>query len=373
MKKMAKLFLVFLLAVSLAGCVKYNVSMEVKDDKSVTLEVIYGMEISEDMMEGETDSDEGSSDVDADDYKFLEEAGYTVEEFEENKEGTVLSGVKLSKTFNNIDEITASEKIVVDFNVLFSEGDINKIRDAKFFYKDGDNYVANFVFDFLEGADDAEREEYAANDSMFTDLIYKIKLSNKSVANNATTVSEDGKELTWNLSYSKYNEVNFSFVPVNNNSVVGDDNKEPIGDDKESGKATKDNEKENNLLPIIIAVVAGVAVIGGVVAVVVISKKKKNNNNNGMNAAPVMPEVQPMAKPQPVENVPTMETTPVVENVQPLEAAPAVEETPVAEEVPAVETAPVVEETPVAEEVSTEETAPAVEETKNTDAPTDNV
>ena len=42
-----------LLAMSLTGCIKYNVSMEVKDDKSVTLEVIYGMEISEDMFGNE--------------------------------------------------------------------------------------------------------------------------------------------------------------------------------------------------------------------------------------------------------------------------------------------------------------------------------
>ena len=350
MKKMAKLFLVFLLAVSLTGCVKYNVSMEVKDDKSVTLEVIYGMEISEDMFGNEEednstvgedneddywsdeeddswldDEEEESDEVTTDDYKYLEELGYKVEEFEETKDGTTTSGVKITKTFDNIDDITAKEKVTVNFNDLFQEENKDKIKDVKFFYKDGNNYVANFVFDFLDGASAEERKESESGDSMITDLSYKIKLPVKAGENNASKVSEDGKELTWNLKYSKLNEVNFAFA---------------LG---------------NNLLPIIIAVVAGVAVIGGVVAVVVISKKKKNNNNNGMNAAPVMPEVQPMANPQPVENVPAMETTPVVENVQPLEAAPVVEETPVAEEVPAVETAPV------------------VEETKNTDVPTDNV
>lgn len=353
MKKMAKLFLVFLLAVSLTGCVKYNVSMEVKDDKSVTLEVIYGMEVSEDMFGNEAedgttvgedneddywsdeddswsddedddywsdDEDEESDEVNAEDYKYLEDLGYKVEEFEETKDGTTVSGVKITKTFDNIDDITASKKVTVNFNDLFSEENKDKIKDVKFFYKDGKNYVADFVFDFLDGASEDERKQSESYDSMMTNLSYKIKLPVKAGENNASKVSEDGKELIWNLKYSKLNKVNFSFA---------------LG---------------NNLLPIIIAVVAGVAVVGGVVAVVVVSKKKKNPN--GMNGTPVMPEVQPMANPQPVENV------------QPVEAAP-VAEAPVAE-TPVVEAQPVAE-TPVVE------SAPVAEEVQNNNVPTDNV
>ena len=369
MKKMAKLFLVFLLAVSLTGCVKYNVSMEVKDDKSVTLEVIYGMQISEDMFgnveeDGTTvgeneddnywsddeddswsededdlwsededdlwsDDEEESDEVTTDDYKYLEELGYKVEEFKETKDDTTISGVKITKTFDNIDDITSKEKVTVNFNDLFQEENKDKIKDAKFFYKDGKNYVANFVFDFLDGASEEERKEAESSDSMITDLSYKIKLPVKVGENNASSVSEDGKELSWKLKYSKLNEVNFSFA---------------LG---------------NNLLPIIIAVVAGVAVIGGVVAVVVVSKKKKNTN--GMNAAPVMPEVQPMANPEPVNNVPPMENASVTDNAQPVEAAPVVEESQP------------VEAAPVVEEVQPVETAPVAEEVQNNNVPTDNV
>ncbi|MBE6150557.1 MAG: hypothetical protein E7162_01895 [Firmicutes bacterium] len=351
MKKMAKLFLVFLLAVSLTGCVKYNVSMEVKDDKSVTLEVIYGMEISEDMFgnveeDGTTvgeneddnywsdeddswsDDEEESDEVTTEDYKHLEELGYKVEEFKETKDGSTISGVKITKTFDNIDDITGSSKEAVNFNELFAKENVEKLKDVKFFYKDGKNYVANFEIDFLNGASEEERKESESYDSMITDLSYKIKLPVKAGENNASKVSEDGKELTWNLKYSKLNKINFSFA---------------LG---------------NNLL-LIIAVVAGVAVVGGVVAVVVVSKKKKNTN--GMNAAPVMPEVQPMANPEPVNNVPPMENASVTDNAQPVETAPVVEESQP------------VEATPVAEEVQPVEAAPVAEEVQNNNVPTDNV
>ena len=371
MKKMAKLFLVFLLAVSLTGCVKYNVSMEVKDDKSVTLEVIYGMEISEDMFGNveednaavgdnneddywSDDEEEESEDVNADDYKYLEELGYKVEEFEETKEDTTISGVKITKTFDNIDSITASEKVTVNFNDLFQEENKEQIKNAKFFYKDGNNYVANFVFDFLDGATNEEREEYVSMDSMMTDMSYKIKLSAKAGENNASKVSEDGKELTWNLTYSKVNEVNFAFA-----LAAG-----------EGSDAAKDKASDNNLLPIIIGVVAGVVVIGAIVAVVV-SKKKKNTN--GMNAAPAMPEVQPMANPEPVVNIPPVEAAPAVEEAQPAEAAPVVEEAQPTEAAPVVEEAQPAEAAPVVEEAQPAETAPVAEETKNNDVPTDNV
>lgn len=84
---------------------------------------------------------------------------------------------------------------------------------------------------------------------MLTDLSYKIKLLVKSGDNNDSTVSEDGKELTWNLRYSKVNEVNFSFS---------------LGND----------------LLIVIIVFVGIALIGGLVVFIVFSKNKKKFDNN---------------------------------------------------------------------------------------------
>ena len=46
MKKYLKIFLSLIMVFALTGCVKYNVNMEVKKDKSVTLEVIYAIDTS---------------------------------------------------------------------------------------------------------------------------------------------------------------------------------------------------------------------------------------------------------------------------------------------------------------------------------------
>ena len=46
MKKLVKILMSLLLVFGLTGCVRYTTSMEVKKDKSVTLEMIYAMDTS---------------------------------------------------------------------------------------------------------------------------------------------------------------------------------------------------------------------------------------------------------------------------------------------------------------------------------------
>ena len=309
MKKTLRLLLALILMISLTGCVKYNVNMEVKDDKSVTLEIIYGMEVDSSFMEDEDswsdeddnyydeeddswsdeddslseeddmwddednawsdeddnyyddeddswsdededywDEEESDSAVNVEDYSFLESKGFKVEEFTEEKDDTTISGVKITKTYKNIDDITKDKKIIVNFNERFDSQD--NFDDSQYFYKKGNKYVANFVFDFSEESDDTD---YSAYQDMF-DLEYKIKLPSKAKSHNATKVSDDGKELTWDLKYGEKNEVNFEF------SLGG-----------------------INTMLIIILAVAGIAVVGVVVAVVMISKKKKKNNQTPTN------------------------------------------------------------------------------------------
>ena len=230
MKKMLKRCLVFLMCIVLSGCVKYNVTMEVNNDKSVTLEIIYGMKISDEILDDVEDdnlTEEDStleddimdeeestdSDIDVEDYKYLAEQGFKVEKFTEKTEDATFEGVKVTKTYANIDDITSDEKIVVDFQKMFEEdNDNDKIQ---FFYKKGNKYVASFVFDFTTDDD----MDYSSYQSMF-DMKYTIKLPEKSSSNNATTVSADGKELTWNLTYGAKNDVNFEFTLNEGNILI---------------------------------------------------------------------------------------------------------------------------------------------------------
>ena len=45
----------------------------------------------------------------------------------------------------------------------------------------------------------------------YFDLEYKVTLPEKPISSNATTVSEDGKTLTWKMTYRKKNSVQYEF------------------------------------------------------------------------------------------------------------------------------------------------------------------
>lgn len=279
MRKIFKVLFSLILVIGLTGCVKYNVNMEVSDDKSVTLEIIYGMQVSNDMMNGFEnesttedsyttnedytidgdyttdedyyDSEDGSSDeVKVEDYKYLEEKGFKVEEFTEEKDGNTFGGVKITKIYANIDDITKDGEVVVDFQKMFDKENKDVFDDSQFFSKNGNKYVAHFVFDF--SSDDGQ--DYSSYSSMF-DMKYTIKLPQKSSSNNATSVSEDGKELTWDLKYGEKNDVKFEFAFSNN---------------------------------LIFFIIGGIILVLVVVLVIVIMFKKKNNRNDNKFGTPMV-------------------------------------------------------------------------------------
>ena len=45
----------------------------------------------------------------------------------------------------------------------------------------------------------------------YFDLEYKVTLPEKPISSNATSVSEDGKTLTWKMTYRKKNSVQYEF------------------------------------------------------------------------------------------------------------------------------------------------------------------
>ena len=198
MKKVIKKFIMLCMIVFLTtGCLKYNVSMEVKSNKNVNLELIYalGMDASDyeeaqkEKEETECGEDEYCSEddgmsmeIDKEDYKELLKYGYKVE---------------------------------FDFTKFLNQDDGYKDVPVMF-YKDGDNYIADFMFNFAseeEGTDTesliSEEEMQELIDSM--DMKYTITLPQEPKSHNATEVSKDGKTLTWKLQYGKKNEVNFEF------------------------------------------------------------------------------------------------------------------------------------------------------------------
>lgn len=262
MKKMSKLFLAFLMVIGLTGCVKYNASMEVKDDKSVTLEFLY-----------QNNGYEGFPESTVENFKWLEEYGYKIEEVKEktdgeseNEDAADLNAptLKISKSFDNIDDITAKEATKVKFLEIFDKEKKDNLKNLKFFYKDGKKYVADFEFNFLGDATEEERKTESANDEQVTDLSYEIKLPVEVGENNADKVSEDKTELKWNLTYSEINKVNFEFELGGINWIV------------------------------IIAAVAVAIIIIAVIVLLITKKKKPVQGQPMMNNGQVMTQGAPM-------------------------------------------------------------------------------
>lgn len=245
MRKIVNLLVTIILVFGLTGCVKYHVDMEISNDKSVTLEIIHGVNISamgdlggvddefiedgdsslneddtileegDDSLEYDPIEGEFDTGIDYEKYELLKEKGFIVEDYLEQTEDGTIQGVKLTKNYPNIDDISTDKEIIVKFNERFDTENLDNFDDSTYFTKKGNNYLARFTFDFSS----EEGMDMSMYDDML-DLQYKIKLPKKSISNNATSVSEDGKELIWELKYGKDNQVNFEFSLANDSNLI---------------------------------------------------------------------------------------------------------------------------------------------------------
>lgn len=303
-KKVCSFILCLALMVALSGCVKYELNMGVKDDKSVDFEITYAidgsymdsMNMGEDEEtttteeEDDNDIETDSGEVNVDDYSFLKSKGYTVEKYTENTDEHKYSGVKIKKTFKSIDDVTKETEKTIDINDLFKE---DTFDDSQLFSKKGNVYKASFLFDFEEDGD-VSTSEMSGYDSMF-DMTYTITLPVKAKEHNATKVSEDGKTLTWTLKYGKKNNVNYSFEL----SDAKSDSKEETK--KDSKDSDKKDENSNLTLYIVIGCSAGAVVLVLIILIVVLGKKNKQTPVYNNVQAPMNNEINNNIQP-PVNN-----------------------------------------------------------------------
>lgn len=127
----------------------------------------------------------------------IKQKGLKVEEFQDEK----YTGYKLTGKIDNIDNLIGTP----DFNL----DEIAQINDKKIFVKEGSVYKGK-----IEVGDPTDMEgETDSTTSTGINLIYNftLNLPNKAKSSNATTVSEDGKTLTWNLSSGNISTIEFEF------------------------------------------------------------------------------------------------------------------------------------------------------------------
>lgn len=228
MKKNIKLTaLLTLLVISLTGCVKFNSTMEIKKDKSMDYKIIYAFDKS---LFGDQEI------LTNDAKKELENKGFTVSNYVDGN----MKGFKVSKNIKNIDDVSYTNDATYDLSGLL---DSNKSESKVFKVKKGflkNTYTASFKFD--SSASDLNNStsndttidnDFTTDDNNTTtdsdfdfsnintnmDLSFNVKLPYKAISSNATTKKNDDKELSWNLSSTGEDKIEFSFVLYNMTNI----------------------------------------------------------------------------------------------------------------------------------------------------------
>lgn len=230
MKKNIKLTtLLILLVISLTGCVKFNSTMEIKKDKSMDYTVIYAFDKS---LFGDQEI------LTSDDKKELENKGFTVSNYVDGN----MKGLKVSKNIKNIDDVSSTNDATYDLSGLL---DSSKSESKVFKFKKGflkNTYTASFKFDSSDSDLNDSTSDDTTVDDDFTldndtttdstdsdfdfsnvntdmDLSFNVKLPYKAISSNATTKTNDDKDLSWNLSSTGEDKIEFSFALYNMTNI----------------------------------------------------------------------------------------------------------------------------------------------------------
>lgn len=225
MKKNFKTFKLLLIALMLmlsSGCVKYNVSMDIKKNKSMDLNMIvaYDQSLAED---GDMDITGSKDDI--------KNQYCSVSDYNESN----MIGLNVSCKFPNIDEISSEETgKEADFGSVMDGEDSKLFTIKKGFFKntytfkldsssssdllgdeDTDNSYdyreeddsdydfsdddSNYDYDLYDDSDDGDDTDFDMSALSSMDLKFEIKLPYKAISSNATSKEDNEKHLTWDL------------------------------------------------------------------------------------------------------------------------------------------------------------------------------
>ena len=227
MKRKKILCLLFVLMFSMTGCATYNADMNIKKDKSMDLKIIYAF-----------DNDvlgEQSLLSDIDKIKLKENNFEVTDYIDKNKRGFIIS-----KNISNIDMLSSSDDTEYSLSKLIEYNDLNKyiFSAKKGLFKN--TYVAKFIFnpsdsefimnndellsdpmdeDFLDEDFLDEDFDDGFSDDSSTDLSFNLRLPYASINNNATEVTDGGKNLKWELASSEISFIEFEFELYNFNII----------------------------------------------------------------------------------------------------------------------------------------------------------
>lgn len=195
-KTVGLIIMLIVMVVALTGCAKVNYEVEVHKDGSGEITYIYG--VSKGKIENSKELVEqfvGTMREQA------EESGYTVELYENDE----ISGFKANKHIEDLSK---------DFSLEEAFG--------KEYVKDTENNKINIEKSFLttKYSQNTELDLKSLSDTN-VEMTYKIKLPTKVKTSNANDVSENGRELTWNLVGGESYKIEFMAEQINILPIVG--------------------------------------------------------------------------------------------------------------------------------------------------------
>ena len=189
MKKI-KYLIVALFLILLTGCSSYDMSMSINKNKSMDLSINIVS----------TSKEEISKYVDSLKEKY-EVNDFKVEEFTRDNN----YGIRITKHYDNIDNNSFAER-TDKFDLLYLyNNDYDKSIETKIFNVDkgfaSNRYAANFFVDLTNKDIDLSN----------TEVTFVAYLPKGNVSNNASSVSEDGNTLTWNITNKGRTDIEFVF------------------------------------------------------------------------------------------------------------------------------------------------------------------
>lgn len=258
--KSAKVLLAVIMVVALTGCYKVEVRNEIRKDKTVDFSVIYAVDEEQMASLGDQGGDVGDYKIDESEFEDAKEQGYIVEKYEETTEDHHYTGVKLTKTFGNIDELVTDSEEKISLLGM----DDKELNPKGMFKKSGDIYKSNFTIDFSSEGDGTGMDQQAnAAASQILKAKYTVVLPNESKSNNATSVSEDKKTLSWNLEYGKNNVIDYEFELASPK------------EEKNNGSKKNSSTKSDNNIVVYAAIGCAFLVVTIIVITIALKPKKQ--------------------------------------------------------------------------------------------------
>lgn len=285
MKKLKYFLAVCLIAIISTGCVKYNATMDIKNDKSMDFVIVYALDKS-------VMGDMGS--LKEEDFSELKKEGYTLEKYSEGN----FEGFKITKTIKNIDDISTDKDVEFDLSGMMENDENNKYMFKVVKNGDKNTYYAKFKFDSNDSSlndDDNTNEggqalpdeednsltitDDGSDDSLIApnddngvdtsnidmsklmdsmDLSFNVNLPSSAISSNATSKSDNDKKLSWKLNYNGAQTIEFAFE-------------------------IDPNAKSDSNMLLYIGIGAGVLVLIIAVVAIILSSKKKNKVNVPVN------------------------------------------------------------------------------------------